>query len=90
MMMQGSERVALPLKSVAGALLFSVILGPVGLLYATTWGGAVMILLFIAVIQQMFVVGAAKYLSTAILLWLVSCIWSVGAVNRYNSRVVKL
>lgn len=30
---------ALPYKSVAAALLFSVILGPVGLLYASFWGG---------------------------------------------------
>lgn len=72
----------LPLKSVAGALLFTVFLGPVGLLYASAFGGIVMIILgFIAVCAKFFVVLS--------LVWLSSCIWSVLAVNRYNRRVLQ-
>jgi hypothetical protein len=72
----------LPLKSVAGALLFSVLLGPVGLLYSSTLGGA--LLIFLTVLQ----VSNAFYRS-AIILWLISCIWSVVAVNRYNKKVLR-
>jgi hypothetical protein len=72
----------LPLKSIAGALLFSVILGPIGLLYASTLGGIVMIVIgFIAV--------CCKFPVPVILVWLISCIWSVIAVNRYNRRVIQ-
>jgi hypothetical protein len=69
----------LPFKSVATALLFSVVLGPVGLLYASTIGGAVMIFLSFAVITN-------KLYVAAILLWLISCVWSVAAVNAYNKK----
>jgi hypothetical protein len=71
----------LPLKSVAGALWFSVILGPIGLLYASAVGGIVMILLG-------FIVVCSKLWVPIILVWLISCIWSVLAVNRYNNHVV--
>lgn len=66
-------------KSVAGALLFSVILGPVGLLYASFWGGLFMIALSIFTISNQF------YFVT-FLVWLTCCIWSVGAVESYNKK----
>jgi hypothetical protein len=72
----------LPLKSVAGALLFSVLLGPVGLLYASTLGGALMIFLTFTVVTHQFY-------NSAVLLWLISCVWSVAAVNQYNKKVVR-
>lgn len=72
----------LPLKSVAVALLFSVILGPIGLLYASTLGGIIMIVLG-------FITVCSKYPIPVILVWLISCIWSVIAVNRYNRRIVQ-
>jgi hypothetical protein len=72
----------LPLKSVAGALIFSVLLGPVGLLYASTFGGALLIFLTIAL------VGSNLFRSVAIL-WLISCVWSVVAVNGYNKKVIR-
>ena len=71
----------LPLKSVAGALLFSVLLGPVGLLYASTLGGAVMIFLLLTLVSSSF------YHSTVVV-WLISCIWSVAAVNHYNKKIL--
>lgn len=72
----------LPLKSVAGALLFSVILGPIGLLYASSIGGITMIILG-------FITVSAKYPVPIILVWVGSCIWSVIAANRYNRRVIQ-
>ncbi|MCD6039513.1 MAG: hypothetical protein K0S27_913 [Gammaproteobacteria bacterium] len=73
------QKPILPLKSLAAALLFSVFLGPVGLLYATTVGGVVMIILGCIVVSSWLPVPI-------ILVWLGSCIWSVVAVNQYNKR----
>lgn len=70
----------LPYKSVAAALLFSVILGPVGLLYASYWGGLIMIVLAIVIMSN-------KLLFVTFLLWLICCIWSVGAVETYNRKL---
>ncbi|MBV9575000.1 MAG: hypothetical protein JO149_00055 [Gammaproteobacteria bacterium] len=72
----------LPYKSTAVALLFSVIFGPVGLLYASFWGGVSMILIGIVVVSS-------KYFFPILLLWLICCIWSVGAIEAYNQRVLK-
>lgn len=69
----------LPFKNLAAALLFSVFLGPVGLLYASTVGGIVMIVLG-------FVVASSLLPVPIILVWLGSCVWSVVAVNRYNKN----
>ena len=73
------QTLGLPFKNLAVALLFSVFLGPVGLLYASTVGGVVMIVLGFIVVSSMLPVPI-------ILVWLGSCIWSVVAVNRYNKR----
>ncbi|HVE44309.1 MAG TPA: hypothetical protein VNC84_04140 [Gammaproteobacteria bacterium] len=70
----------LPYKSVAAALLFSVILGPVGLLYASFWGGVSLIMLGIIVVSN-------KFIFPIILLWITCCIWSVGAVESYNKKI---
>lgn len=70
----------LPYKSLAGALLFSVILGPVGLLYASFWGGLIMIAVGIVVVSS-------KFIFPIVLLWIICCIWSVGAVEVYNRKV---
>jgi ABC-type multidrug transport system permease subunit len=75
------QRRGLPLKSVAGALLFSVFLGPVGLLYASSFGGTLFIVFgFIFVCMKMYVI--------CLFIWLGSCIWSVIATNRYNKKVL--
>ncbi len=75
-----SHFIPLPQKSVAIALLFSVILGPVGLLYASFWGGLSMIVVAIIVIS-------GRFLFLTMVLWLICCIWSVGAVEAYNKRL---
>jgi ABC-type multidrug transport system permease subunit len=77
-MNENQSKPVLPFKSLAVALLFSVFLGPIGLLYASTVGGVVMIILGGIVVSSMLPVPI-------ILVWLGSCIWSVVAVNRYNT-----
>lgn len=69
-----------PYKSVAVALLFSVVLGPVGLLYASFLGGIIMICLGI-------VVFSSKLFFPILLVWIISCIWSVGATEFYNKTL---
>lgn len=69
-----------PYKSVAAALMFSVLLGPVGLLYASFWGGVVMIVIGIVVLS-------AKFLFPSLLLWIGCTIWAVGAVESYNKKL---
>ncbi|MHB1947101.1 MAG: hypothetical protein ACYCQI_03170 [Gammaproteobacteria bacterium] len=85
MMEQTSQKFKpmLPFKSVAGALLFSALLGPVGLLYSSVRGGVVMIILgFIVLSSQLFVPIA--------LVWVGSTIWAVAATNKYNNKLLKL
>ncbi len=73
----------LPFKSIAVALIFCAILGPVGVLYSSLTGGVVMIILGILVLR-------AKLIGPIIVLWLLSCIWGVAAANRYNRKILKL
>jgi hypothetical protein len=71
-----------PFKSVAAALIFCTLLGPVGLLYASFWGGFIMILVSIVVFSN-------AYVFPMILVWLISCVWGVGAVERWNRKIAK-
>jgi len=73
---------AMPFKSLAGALLLSIFFGPVGLLYATTLGGLVMIILGCITASSLLPVPM-------IIVWLGSCVWSVMATNDYNKRINK-
>lgn len=71
-----------PYKSVAAALTFTVLLGPIGLLYATFWGGFFMIMLGIVII--------GSFLFYPILLfWIACCIWGVRATESHNKRILK-
>ena len=72
----------LPYKNLAASLLFSVFLGPVGLLYATARGGIIM-----AVIA--FVVISSRFPVPIIITWVSCCIWSVLATNRYNQKLME-
>lgn len=77
-----SQIKTLPFKSVAAALMFSVILGPVGLLYASFWGG------FFMTMIGMVVIKSGMFFSIA--LWWVACsIWSVAAAERYNRKMLQ-
>lgn len=81
--MMEQQKSFLPLKSVAGTILFCVILGPIGLLYSSLWGGIVMIILG-------FIVLSSQLMVPIILVWVISCVWGVAATNRYNKKIVKI
>ena len=69
-----------PYKSTAAAILLSVFFGPVGLLYSTFWGGLTMCVAGLFVVRYSFIYLVA-------LLWVMSCIWSVRAVENYNRKL---
>jgi hypothetical protein len=73
----------LPFKSVAAALLLGLVLGPVGLLYASFWGGIVMVVIA-------FIVICSKLSVPILLTWIGSCIWAVGATNQYNKKLLTI
>lgn len=73
----------LPYKSVAGALIFTLFLGPIGLLYGSFWGGLFMIFLGLVVINS-------KLIFPILLLWIICCIWGVGAVESYNRKIYQM
>jgi hypothetical protein len=77
-----SLSVALPFRSPVAALLLSVVLGPLGLIYASIWGGVVML-------GICFVVICAKFIVPIIFTWIANCIWAVAATNRYNDKLLK-
>ncbi len=80
--MQHKTLTPLLYKSVAGALILSVFLGPLGLLYASFWGGFLMILLGIVVIS-------AKFIFPIILLWIICCLWAVFATESHNKKIIR-
>jgi len=69
-----------PYKNVATALLFAVLLGPVGLLYSSFWGGVIMMIIGMIVVSAQF--------PFPILIWWMCCsVWAVRAVEKYNHRI---
>jgi hypothetical protein len=77
-----ASRSVLPYKSVAVALLFSVILGPVGLLYSSFRGGIFLILIGMVVVSS-------RLPFPILLLWIVCAIWAVGAAESYNRKLLQ-
>lgn len=79
--MQANHR-SLPLKSVGVALLYTVLLGPLGLLYASIRGSVIMLLLAL-------IVMSSHFWFLTLLVWIISCVWGVAAVESFNRKVVK-
>lgn len=73
---------ALPFKSVATALVFTVVLGPLGLLYSSFRGGILMLLIGLIVLSS-------KLMFPIILLWVTCCIWAVKSVEDYNKKLIE-
>jgi len=73
----------LPYKSTALALIFSIFLGPIGVLYASVWGGIIMIALGMIIISSLL-------WFPILLLWIIGCIISVRTVEIYNRRILQL
>lgn len=72
---------SLPFKSVAISLLFTVFLGPVGLLYGSFIGGLMMIICIVAAF-------CARFLFIVLMLWMLCCVWGVKAVENYNKKLM--
>lgn len=70
-------------KSVVTGLIFTILFGPVGLLYASLSGGIVMIVIGIIVISY-------HYLFPIILCWLICCVWCVSAIEKHNKKQATL
>lgn len=67
-------------KSVGIAILLTVLLGPLGMLYSTV-GGAV-IMLIISVLLGIFTFGLSLFIT-----WPICIIWSAIAADFYNRRL---
>jgi len=82
MQLNQKKTLQLPVKSVAGALLFCIFLGPVGVLYSSVVGS--ILLMFAS-----FFVLRAKLIPLLLFVWLLSCVWGVVATNRYNNKILR-
>lgn len=87
-------------KSTGVAILLTILLGPIGLFYASVAGGLVMTLtplfLFVLMIIGMFGDSTILFTSSFMLLiflamtaWLISIIWAVVAVGNYNRDLLE-
>lgn len=74
---------SLPYKNVAVAIILCVVLGPVGLLYASFWGGVVMSLIGIIVVSN-------KFAFPIVLCWMICCMWAVRSVEKYNRALFQV
>lgn len=72
----------LPFRSPAAALIFCILCGPVGLLYASLPGGVVLM------VAGLFLLRAKVFVLLGII-WLIACVWGVAATQRYNERLLK-
>lgn len=71
----------IPLKSTAIALAFSILFGPLGLLYASFWGGILMISIGMIVISS-------KLFFPSIIFWMICSVFAVGAVEAHNKKIL--
>lgn len=89
-----------PQKSVGIAILLALVLGPIGLFYASVTGGLVMLFgPIIALVVMIYgLVNDKEILWTSSLIlilflvlfwWLICMIWAVIGVNSYNSSIIR-
>ncbi len=85
-------------KSIGIAILLTLVLGPIGLFYASVSGGLIMtltpiillLLLYAGILQENnILVGWTSGLIIIFLLtyWLINIIWAVISVNSYNKEI---
>lgn len=70
-------------KSLGIALLLTFIFGPIGMFYATVWGGFIMLLINL-------VIGIPTFGLGLIFTWPIQLIWVTLAVRSYNKKLMKL
>lgn len=90
-----------PHKSAGVAIILTLLLGPLGLFYATITGGLIMtfilpiglfVLVIVGYVQEdaaLFGFSLGLVLFFALTYWLINLIWAVVAVQNYNSEVDK-
>ena len=78
-----SQNVLTLYKNPAIGLMFCVFLGPIGLLYASFWGGFFMIFLGVLIVHY-------AYFFPILLFWISCCIWGMGAIEVHNKKMLSL
>lgn len=76
-----------PYKSVAAALVLTILFGPIGVFYSSFLGGIVMSILGLVGLGAMASLHM-PLLMTAV--WLLSVLWSMAAVRFYNRNMLKI
>ncbi len=71
-----------PTKSVGIGLLLTFLFGPIGMLYATVWGGLLMMVVNL-------VVGIATFGIGLVITWPIQLIWVVLSIRSYNKKLMK-
>lgn len=73
-----------PYKSPAAALIFAIILGPLGVFYSTIIGGVVMTAFGLVAIGIVVKMHSPLPMAT---IWLVGLFWSMVSLHFYNRRL---
>jgi hypothetical protein len=76
----------IPYRSVAGALIFTILCGPIGLFYASLLGGIAMTSLSLVACGMVIAQQSPYPMATV---WLLSIIWAMIEVRWYNGRMWK-
>ncbi len=72
-----------PTKSVGIGLLLTFLFGPIGMLYATIWGGLLMMVVNL-------VVGIATFGMGLFITWPIQLIWVALSIRSFNKKLMKL
>ena len=70
-------------KSVGIGLLLTFILGPIGMLYGTVWGGFIMLVVNL-------VIGIPTFGLGLLFTWPIQLIWVALSIRSYNKKLMKL
>ena len=73
--------VVTPTKSMGVSIILTVLLGPLGMLYSTIWGGIIMGVLSL-------VVGLSTLGLGLIITWPICIIWAAVATSSYNNKLL--
>ena len=77
---QTTRVVVAPRKSILISLILTFLFGPLGMLYSTIIGSIVMII--ISIVAALLTAGGS-----IIVTWVVSMVWGLIAVERYNRKM---
>ncbi len=86
--MSNERIVTLPYKSVFAAFILSLLLGPLGTLYASWKASLILLVLFLVVISASISISVAGAWDILFATWIVSTYVSVILVGRYNRKLL--